>query len=170
MEPTGTVTYRASHQRNDGGWRHLEVTLPTDATDGDIEQALALWHRIDGKALDALKEAAAQEQPQAASPDVVIDFGKHRGQTIRQVLAHERDYVEWMAQNARADLMRRSARMALGEADAEAEAQDDPERNGVEGHSFVVQEVRHDANTSSGLGGSLLPRRPRLCPPLRGLF
>lgn len=126
------------------------MTLPTDATDGDIEQALALWHRIDGQALAALRTAAAQEQPQAASPDLVVDFGRHRGQTIRQVLAHERDYVEWMAQNARAELMRRSARMALGEADAaaeaeaeteaeaeaEAETQDDPERNGVESESI----------------------------------
>jgi hypothetical protein len=121
-----TWTYRASQQRADGGWRHIEATLPLDCTNEEMDQIIAAWKQFDGKAQAALKEAAANDQPPVASPDVVLPFGKHRGMTIRQVLASQRDYVEWLAQNAKEELVKRSARMALGEADEQAQAQQQP--------------------------------------------
>jgi hypothetical protein len=50
MSTETTVTYKASHQRADGGWRHIEIALPVGAGDAEIEQAIALWHRLDEKA------------------------------------------------------------------------------------------------------------------------
>ena len=113
MSGEAVVTYKASHQRADGGWRHIEITLPVGAGDELIDQAVATWHRTDEKALAALK--GANDPAPEASADLVVDFGKHRGKPIHQIVKEDRGYVEWLAEKARSELVQRSARIALGE-------------------------------------------------------
>ncbi len=42
-----------------------------------------------------------------------INFGKHRGKTIEQILQEDRGYVKWLKDNARDELIKKAAAMAL---------------------------------------------------------
>jgi hypothetical protein len=133
-----TVTYEASCQRFDGGWDKIIITVPNGASDGEIAAAIATWQRIREQALPALKDtnpplSEANGTPDQTQPsvDLVITFGKkHPGRTIREILAIDPGFVEWLAESARTEIVRTSARMALGQRDAangSAPAEDAPE-------------------------------------------
>lgn len=44
---------------------------------------------------------------------IKVNFGKHRGKTIGQILREDRSYVEWLKDNARDEGMRQAAAIAL---------------------------------------------------------
>ena len=45
-------------------------------------------------------KASYESDPNLAPSDVVVNFGKFRGQTVGSILDQEPEYVEWLAQNA----------------------------------------------------------------------
>ncbi len=47
------------------------------------------------------------------SEDLILDFGKYAGRSIREVAEADRGYVEWLSQNARVGEVRRAARDVL---------------------------------------------------------
>jgi uncharacterized protein (DUF3820 family) len=76
-------------------------------------------------------------QPQPSAPqarprlgtrpaDVEIPFGKFKGQTLGEVIAQERGYVEWLARNARKPVVKTAAQRMLEQVPG-TESQETPE-------------------------------------------
>lgn len=119
-----SVTFKGSAQRPDGGWNHMEITLDTDASDSDIEEAAVLWTAMRDHFLDHLLDGAvtapvATPQPQynrsngsngsgggggfSSAPrqgqdlkdaEMPFPFGKHKGVPLKDV---EPSYWEWIS-------------------------------------------------------------------------
>ena len=45
--------------------------------------------------------------------NVKVTFGKHKGKTLGEIYSQAPDYVEWLAKNAREDVLRKAANMVM---------------------------------------------------------
>ena len=65
--------------------------------------------------------------------NVKVTFGKHKGKTLGEIYSQAPDYVQWLAQNARNDVLRKAANMVMNgkgnESQQEAQRSEDLSNN-----------------------------------------
>ncbi len=68
----GLITFKASKQRpTDGGWTHMEISLPLGASEESIQAACSQWDAMERAGMQALNtciewyQAQAEQQAQA---------------------------------------------------------------------------------------------------------
>lgn len=108
----GNVTYKGSYTRPDGGWDHLEISLPVGIPEAVIEVAIAQWAKQRELGLAALLGRPVGSEASYTDPDpkdVRVTFGKYQGMTLAAVYEVEPSYLDWLATNARDVRMRQHA-------------------------------------------------------------
>lgn len=67
-------------------------------------------------------KAEAEQNIQAGDGEHIrVTFGKYKGRTLGEIAEEDISYVEWLAANAREDVMRKAAEMVLEDSKAEPE-------------------------------------------------
>ena len=71
--------------------------------------------RLLARLAEMLDIAAGVREPPApvAADDLMLEFGKYRGMTLRQVLREDRSYIEWLAREGRDQEARQAAAAVL---------------------------------------------------------
>lgn len=117
--PQMTVINRHSIQRADGGWDTCEIILPIGASEETIAHAITQWEATRTLILQVMRgPQQTTNNQQDASYDIdptsaVLDFGKYRGQKLGHVVEIEPGYVEWLAVDARSEVLRSACRQIL---------------------------------------------------------
>jgi hypothetical protein len=114
------IRYRGSMLRGDGGWDVVDIIVKADSTREEISAAISAWRTLREEALSSLRMANRRytEQTIVANPTLILTFGKYVGRALAEVISIDREYVEWLANEARDEEVRISARYLVNLADA----------------------------------------------------
>lgn len=118
----GTLTYKESVPKPDGGWITVEVVVPfntpMDIVVANLVEFASLREVVQPMLLKALDHA--KETPiipsvvEAGDPvTMVVNFGKHKGKTVVEIGNIDLPYLEWLAREARDPLVRATAEKEL---------------------------------------------------------
>lgn len=70
---------------------------------------------IDMVALEELGDVSSEEDYESELGDYVVRFGKYANRTLREIVSVDRDYVEWLGENAKDERLRVAAHQTLKE-------------------------------------------------------
>lgn len=112
----GNVQYRID---NDEIYSQVNTLLKMAKKRAQIDATLtvAALSEVFTQDLEDMRQFVQQEEMENMKPDEVgnikITFGKHKGKTLGEIAEEDISYVEWLAENARDDVMKKAAKMLL---------------------------------------------------------